>query len=210
MTSWRLLLVACCTAAAGGYLRLAASTELVPIARELSALPLQLNDWRGRDEGRFDRETEAILQADAYLMRTYTRGSIPVTLFVAYYASQRTGHTIHSPLNCLPGTGWEWVERRQRRIDVAPGQTIELNRNIARRSSQQDLVDYWYQSRGRTVASEYRNKLLLVRDALTVHRSDGALVRVTAPIAAGDPRSAAEMDSFIRTVYPSLTEHLPE
>ena len=147
MTSWRLLLVACCTAAAGGYLRLAASTELVPIARELSALPLQLNDWRGRDEGRFDRETEAILQADAYLMRTYTRGSIPVTLFVAYYASQRTGHTIHSPLNCLPGTGWEWVERRQRRIDVAPGQTIELNRNIARRSSQQDLVDYWYQSR---------------------------------------------------------------
>lgn len=84
-------------------------------------------------------------------MKDDSRGAVPVTLFVAYYASQRSGHTIHSPLNCLPGTGWEWVERKQRRIDVAPGQTIELNGNVARRASQQDLVDYWYQSRGRTV-----------------------------------------------------------
>src|SRR2546428_10834895 len=196
----RLLLVACFMAATGGFLRLVAATDFVPAADGLSALPLQIDGWRGRDEGRLDSQTEAILQADAYLMRTYTRGAAPVTLFVAYYGTQRAGHTMHSPLNCLPGTGWEWVERGRQRVSIAPGREIETNRNIARKNGEQDLVYYWYQSRSRTVASDYRNKLLLVQDALTLHRSDGALVRVTTPMLPGEARSTDDAASFIRAL----------
>jgi len=206
----RLLLVACVMAATSGYLRLVAATDLVPSADGLSALPLQIEGWRGRDEGRLDPETEAILQADSYLMRTYTRGGAPLTLFVAYYGTQRAGHTMHSPLNCLPGTGWEWVERGRQRVSIAPDREIETNRNIARKNGEQDLVYYWYQSRSRTVASDYRNKLLLVQDALTLHRSDGALVRVTMPMLAGDTRSTGDAASFIHALYMPLTQHLPE
>ena len=62
---------------------------------------------------------------------------------------------------------------------------------------------------GRVVASDYRNRLLLVQDALTLHRSDGALVRVTAPVLPGNA-STDEVAAFIRALFPILTRHLPE
>jgi EpsI family protein len=208
--SHRLLLAACFMAATATYLRAVTPADVVPSADRLSALPLMLDDWRGRDDGRLDSATEAVLQADAYLLRTYWRGPIPVSLFVAYYATQRSGHTIHSPLNCLPGTGWEWTERARQRVAIDPDAGIEINRNIARRHEQQALVYYWYQSRGRAVASDFHNKFLLVYDALRLHRSDGALVRVTTPLLPGDQRASEEISSFIRALYPALTQHLPE
>jgi EpsI family protein len=209
MTSRRLLIVAVLMVAAAGYLRVVSAADLVPEASGLSALPLQIEAWHGRDLGRLDQDTEAVLQADNYLLRRYTRAGVPVDLFVAYYATQRSGHTIHSPLNCLPGTGWEWVDRRRGRISVGAGRDIDINANIARKNGEQDLVYYWYQSHGRAIASEYRNRLLLVRDALTVHRSDGALVRVTAQALPRTERST-DLTAFIRALYPVLARHLPE
>jgi EpsI family protein len=209
MTSRRFLIVACLMIATGGVLRAVAARDLAPEATALNALPLQIGDWRGQDAGRLDRDTEAVLQADSYLMRTYARGQLPVDLFVAYYATQRSGHTIHSPLNCLPGTGWEWVTRRRAHVALRSGQAIEINANVARKNGQEDLVYYWYQSHGRAEASEFRNKILLVRDALTLHRSEGALVRVTAPVRPGDAPAEA-IGSFIGALVPVLTRHLPE
>jgi EpsI family protein len=208
VTSRRLLFIAVMMLAAGGFLRIVSAADLVPAAAALSALPLQIGEWHGQDFGRLDRDTEAVLQADNYLLRRYTRDRVPVDLFVAYYATQRSGHTIHSPLNCLPGTGWEWVGRRRERVSVGPGRDIEINGNVARKSGEQSLVYYWYQSHGRAVASEYRNRLLLVQDALTLHRSDGALVRVTAPALARD--ASVDAAAFVRALYPILTRHLPE
>jgi EpsI family protein len=209
MISRRLLVIAGLMLATSAYLRLVSATELIPPATRLQALPLRIGDWRGRDEGRLDRETEAILQADSYLLRTYAGRSVSIDLFVAYYATQRSGHTVHSPLNCLPGTGWEWIDRRRDRVSVEPGHDIEVNRNVARKGGQEVLVYYWYQSHGRAVAGEYRNKLLLVQDALTLHRSDGALVRITAPVLPGNAQSA-DITSFVRALYQVLTQHLPE
>jgi len=209
MTSRRLFVVAALMVAAGGFLRTLAAADLVPNASMVEALPFQIGAWRGRDLGRFDPDTEAILQADSYVMRRYERNGVPVDLFVAYYATQRSGHTIHSPLNCLPGTGWEWVDTRRQPISLGPEREVVINANVARKNGQRDLVYYWYQSHGRAVASEYRNRLLLVQDSLTLHRSDGALVRVTAPVVA-DNTSAAEVTAFIRALYPILTRYLPE
>jgi EpsI family protein len=209
MTSRRFFVVACLMLATGGLLHVVAANDLVPPAAALSALPLQIDEWRGQDAGRLDRETEGVLHADAYLLRTYSRGQMPLDLFVAYYATQRSGHTIHSPLNCLPGTGWAWVARRRARVPVDFGREIEVNANVARKSDQEDFVYYWYQSHGRTEAGEVRNKFLLVQDALTLHRSDGALVRVTAPVQPVDAR-AEEIASFIRALFPVLRKHLPE
>ncbi len=47
---------------------------------------------------------------------TSTPATVPVGLYVGYYASQRQGDTIHSPQNCLPGAGWQPVETRRRRL----------------------------------------------------------------------------------------------
>jgi len=210
VTSRRLIIAAACVVATSGYLRLAAASDLAPSAPRLSALPLEIGDWRGRDAGRLSHETESVLQADAYTLRTYSRGGLPVSLFVAYYATQRAGHTMHSPLNCLPGNGWSWVDRTRERLATDAGREIEVNRNVASKDGASALVYYWYQSRGRAIASDYVNRLALVYDALALHRSDGAIVRVVAPLSPNDPRSAAEVESFIRAAYGALAAHLPE
>lgn len=209
MSSTRLLVAACCMAAVGGFLNVGASADVVLPAAELSSLPVQIGEWRGVQDIRLDAPTEKTLQADSYVLRTYTRGAFPVTLFVAYYESQRSGHTIHSPLNCLPGTGWEWVDRRRETISATPGGEIEVNRNLAHRNREQILVYYWYQSRGRAVASDYHNKFLLIRDALTMRRSDGALVRVTVPVNGDSQAAAADATAFIQDVFRPLTWRLP-
>jgi EpsI family protein len=150
-----------------------------------------------------------VLQADQYLLRSFESGGLPVDVFVAFYGSQRSGHTIHSPLNCLPGTGWTWSQRDREDIPTSGGGTMTVNRNIATRNGDSLLVYYWYQSRGRVTASDYRNKLLLVRDAALLHRSDGALVRVTTqwPV---DSTGSGEPLAFLRNLHTALTEHLPE
>jgi EpsI family protein len=117
---------------------------------------------------------------------------------------------MHSPLNCLPGAGWAWIERGRQQVRVGPNLEIELNRNVAIKNGDQALVYYWYQSRNRAAASEYRNKLLLVRDALTIHRSEGALVRVTTRAFPGESRPDIDARSFIQAVYSVLTRHFPE
>jgi EpsI family protein len=209
-TSRRLLIIAIVVAATGGYLRLLAASDVTVPPPRLASLPLAIGEWRGRDEGRLDRDTESILRADAYTVRTYARGGPPVSLFVAYYGTQRAGQTIHSPLNCLPGNGWSWADRERRELSTDAGRAIEVNRNVATRAGAAALVYYWYQSHGRTIASDYRNRLVLMSDALVRHRSDGALVRVVAPIAASDPQPDREIESFIRAAYGPLTDHLPE
>lgn len=207
MIATRFVLVALCVASTGGALKLAAATDHAPTA-QLEALPFSVDSWRGQDDGRLDAETERSIQADSYTLRTYSRNATAAGLYVAYYATQRSGHTIHSPLNCLPGTGWTWLERGTQRVDTGSG-TIEINRALAQKDSDRLLLYYWYQSRGRVIASDYRNKLMLMRDAFTLHRSDGALVRVVATVQNGTDRSA-EVESFISSIYPALVRSLPQ
>jgi len=204
----RLILVACLVMSTGAVLRLSAAADSAPAA-SLHGVPLAIDAWRGRDDAPLDADTLRVLQADDYLLRTYARDSRPLGLYIAYYATQRSGHTVHSPLNCLPGTGWEWLERGRVPIAVADGSPIVVNRAVAQRDADRMLVYYWYQSRGRVVASEYENKLRLIGDALRLHRSDGALVRLVSPVARGSATSA-DAESFIAALYPQLTRHLPE
>ena len=203
----RFLVAACALAVAAATLRIQAAAETAIESPSLDTLSVAGADAVG-DE-RLDTDTERVLQADQYLLRSFESGGLPVDVFVAFYGSQRSGHTIHSPLNCLPGTGWTWAQRDRESIPTSGGATMTVNRNIATRNGDSLLVYYWYQSRGRVTASDYRNKLLLVRDAALLHRSDGALVRVTTPWPLGstDP---GEPLAFLSNLRTALTEHLPE
>ena len=204
----RLATIAALVLATGAFLRMHAASEITPTAR-LDRLPFAINGWRGVDEGRLDPDTERALKSDSYILRTFRRGPAELGLYVAFYAMQRSGQTIHSPLNCLPGTGWDWLDRGPRTIPVQAGSSITVTRALAQRDGDRLLIYYWYQSRGRAVADDYQNKLLLMRDALIRHRTDGALVRVVAPVTRGtDPTIAAE--SFISALYDPLVRQLPE
>ncbi len=102
---------------------------------------------------------------------------------MAYFQSQRAGQTPHSPKNCLPGSGWTWSVADTIRVSIAGrAQPIEINRYIVSKGEERAVVLYWYQSRDRVVASEYRAAAFTAWDALRYNRTDTELVRVVVPV----------------------------
>ena len=152
--------------------------------RNLKDFPAQVGSWRQvGDDLRFDDETEKVLRADDYLSRNFVSNGRTASFYVGYYATQRNGATYHSPLNCLPGSGW--VMSDPARITIAPaggGAPFEANRFVIANGRDRALMIYWYQGRGRAVASEYWGKIYTVLDSVRRRRSDGAMIRVMVPV----------------------------
>ena len=174
-----------------------------------AAFPLQLSEWRGIDGPAVEPDVARVLGADEYINRLYQnqRGEA-VALWVAFYGSQQQGDAIHSPLNCLPGTGWTPVAHSRPTIDVG-GIRFPVNRYIVQKRGERQLVTYWFQGRGRAVASEYANKAYLLVDAVRLRRTDGALIRVVAPIHRNERAADAAAARFIAALHPSLAKWLP-
>lgn len=185
--------------------------EAVPLRRSLEELPLQIGPHRGVEEG-LEPEIITKLGVTEFIMRRYrAAGSLPVWLYVGYYASQRTGVIIHSPQQCLPGAGWSilTVERTSLAEPGPTGSAITVNRVLVGKERQRQVVLYWYQERGRVVASEYWGRAYLVWDSITRNRTDGALVRISVPVAGSEADAHRQALEFAQRVLPLLTEFLP-
>ncbi len=181
--------------------------------RPLVEFPAQLGAWQQRGtDARFDAETESVLRADDYLSRDY---ALPdghaANFYVGYYATQRTGATYHSPLNCLPGSGW--TLNQPGRIMIQPasgGPAIEANRYIIEHDNAREVLIYWYQGRGRAVASEYWGKIYTVVDSMRRRRSDGAMVRVIVPVGQSEPEALKLASDLAATAAPVLPTFVPD
>jgi EpsI family protein len=199
--------------AAGLFVNFFEQTGEAQISRKLlSEFPKQLGEWRqdGADE-RFNAETEDVLRASDYVMRNYTAsGGRRSNLYIGYYSSQKTGATYHSPLNCLPGSGWTLSKPQVIDIHTSNGKSFQANVYIIESDKYKEVLIYWYQGRGRAAASEFQDKLYTIRDSLLLRRSDGAMVRVMAPV--GDSESKA-MDAAIDLAgktAESISEYVPD
>jgi len=216
----RALVVAGCLLAASMYVMAASRPEVVPPRKDLAELSMSVGGWLGHREPDFSPEIVAILGVDDYIVRSYVRDQWPIELYVGYHTSQRQGDTIHSPLNCLPGAGWQPVDVGRAVVQVkgAPGAPsgattpVEVNRVIIQKGLDRQLVLYWYQSHRRVVAGEYRAKIFTVLDAVRYNRTDAAMVRVVVPIGEDDV-TAREAEGrgtqFVESLFPLLGPYLP-
>jgi len=208
----RAAILALLIATAGVYGTRVAGSER-PVTREpLGSLSRNIDGWRAVEDTPLEDDVLSVLGVDDYVNRIYAHAGAPVvSVYVGYYASQRQGDTIHSPQNCLPGAGWQAVDSGRTTID-AGGTQVPVNRYVIEKGLDRQVVLYWYQGRGRIVANEYANKLWLMVDAARLHRTNGALVRVIAPVTAatGGIRGADEAAAgFARALFPQLPSYLP-
>lgn len=181
--------------------------------KQLKDFPRQIGAWEqsGADE-QFNQETLAVLRASDYVLRNYrSADGRVVNFYVGYYASQREGATYHSPLNCLPGSGW--VMSEPGKITIAPNgrPSFVANKYLIQNGAHKELLVYWYQGRGRAVASEYWGKVYTVLDSVRLRRSDGAMVRITTSVDNEEPAAlqaaldrAAEMAANSSTILPEF------
>jgi len=143
-------------------------------------------------EQTFGEQERRVAGMTDYVARAYRRDSkVAFTTLVSYYDRQVQGRTIHSPRNCLPGSGWEILKpgRRQIVVDASPH---VVNGYLLKNGSNVALTYYWYQGRGRVAADEYVVKWNLLRDAAIFGRTEEALVRVIVPVEMANASSAEE------------------
>jgi len=184
--------------------------EIHPARAQFADFPMILGDWQGSPQ-----QLEAVyidaLHFDDYILADYRRpGSVPVNFYVAYYNSERQGQAIHSPRSCLPGGGWE-IRSFERRVlpDIdGNGRSLPVNRAVIELGTQRQIVYYWFVQRGRLVTNEFMVKWLIFWDALTRNRTDGALVRLTAPWPQG-AEPDADLTQLARQVVPKLDGYIP-
>lgn len=177
--------------------------------RELKSFPKQIGTWQqlGGDE-QFDNQTVAVLRASDYLLRNY-RGADGrvVNFYVGYYASQRDGATYHSPLNCLPGAGWVMNEPGTITITPKGRAPFVANRYLIQNGLHKELLIYWYQGRGRSIASEYWGKVYTVVDSVRLRRSDGAMIRIMTPVDGSESKAlqaAVDLAANSSTILPEF------
>jgi EpsI family protein len=202
-----LLLLSLC-----GFLQLLRGrTEVRPNPPKLQSFPSELGEWTSIDEP-ISKSVLDVLGPGDFLSRNYRKPGAPViNLFVAYFASQRSGDTIHSPKHCLPGSGWQPLDSGRIRIALTDGRSLPVALYVVAKGSERQLVLYWFQSHGKMTASEYSAKLQLMTDAIRINRTDGALVRVVTPVLPQETEAQSEERAaeFIRLTNPGINAFIP-
>ena len=169
-----------------------------------ASMPADISGFAGSDLLLSDDEQRVVGVTD-YVVRNY---GTAFSLYVGYYDRQTQGRTIHSPKNCLPGAGWEALASRTEDIETSGG-VVTVNRYLIRKGTQQALVLYWYQGRGRVEANEYRVKFDLLRDAVLRRRTEEALVRIVVPVSDAEAKAFDLGQRVVQTVVPAVAKALP-
>jgi EpsI family protein len=212
-SSLRFLVAAALIASAAIFLEARGRNEIFPSRLPLQSFPARLSNWTGTDVA-IQKDVLEVLGPGDFLLRVYQNPAEKqpfVDLFIAYFPSQRTGDTIHSPKHCLPGSGWLPVESSRVTLSLPGHNPFPANRYVIAKGDARQLVLYWYWAHDRGVASEYWAKFYLVADSMRMNRSDGALVRITTSMYSGETAEAAQQRilPFAGDVAPLLDNYIP-
>ena len=171
----------------------------------LETLPIEIDGWQGEELGQLNEATEQVLNASSYLSRAYRKGNHEMGFFIAFYAMQQAGETMHSPKHCLPGGGWEIWDYESVELPLDGG-TATINKYYIQQGRDRQIVYYWYQTKDRVIASEYYAKICMVVDAVLKGRTAGSIIRMTMPDA---PWAHEEGPAFAARMIPLMRQRLP-
>ena len=185
--------------------------EAVPIRKPLRTLPTMLGPWETREVVALEPKILEKLKLNDYLVRRYVDATgRSLWTYIGYWETQRKNALIHSPKNCLPGNGWEPLEAS--RVSVAlppPHRSITINRYLIQKDLDRQLVFYWYESQGQSIAGEIGARVAMMQNAMIRNRTDGALVRISSPIYGSVAETSNLLAAYVGALYPVLGEVLP-
>jgi EpsI family protein len=186
-------------------------SEAVKANMPLSLFPMTIGRWKGNVDQFDDWVYKKTGVDDSILSHYYDASGHYVQLYIGYYQSQKEKDIIHSPRNCMPGTGWNIVEtsRTDLRIPSHHPDPVKVGLLRIQKESRKQLVLYWYQSRGRIISSEYHQKFYLVLDSLTRQRTDGSFIRLISPVNESEKEALDVLKRFAEGLFPILEDYIP-
>lgn len=195
-------------AGAAGAIVVGGRVEHIPERHDFVSYPSTIGEWRGHNEV-MESVVQDVLKLDDYILADYqNENGDTVNFYVAYYGSQRSGASAHSPASCLPGGGW----RIESHTLVSLPDGRQSNRFIIRKGEYRQLVYYWFKQRDRNITNEFAVKWYLLLDALVRNRTDGALVRLTTLLKPGEDVEAgdARLQAFTQESLKHLNKYVPD
>ena len=184
--------------------------SIKPLAIPLTEYPRELGDWRVVSEG-LDEEIETVLNLEDYWSATYARrSSESVAVFIGYYADEGVAK-LHQPTVCYPGAGWtlKRTTRMEFRISDNPGESIEMNRLLAERGSERQIVLYWFHYPGATVADPSMSKFHRVSSFFRGDLNRSLVkVQIAVPLNGSVEATMRERAPVMRLIMAKLDEHL--
>jgi EpsI family protein len=191
----------------------------------LHLMPETIGGWTGQDLPMAD-DVLAVLGKGDFLNRLYfkspqpmnvgqtpvvSNADLPIGVFIGYFPTQRTGQSIHSPQNCLPGAGWTFDSRRYVTLTDVNGKNYRVGEYVISNGESRQFVIYWYQAHGRSIPNEYVARAYMVADAIRMDRTDGALVRVITQISPTETVASARARAvrFTNIMSPLLPQFIP-
>lgn len=213
---WAIVVLLCFSAF---VLHVRGDVDRVPDSRPLSEMPMTLAT-RSATEIPLNQETLDVLGKGDFLYRMYTPDTnapatrdaqIPISLFIGYFATQRTGQSIHSPQNCLPGAGWSFLSSGVTEFTDQTGKKYRVGDYLITDGKSSEEVLYWYQMHGRSIANDYAAKLYTLADSIRYGRTDAALVRIITGVGQGEDRDQARNRAieFAKQIAPLLPAYVP-
>jgi EpsI family protein len=200
----------------------------VPNSEPLNLMPETIGTWTGHDLP-LDEATLSVLGKGDFLNRVYlsplptgqtaanqdaapSSTASPISLFIGYFPTQRTGQTMHSPQHCLPGAGWTFDSQKYVNLKDVTGKNYNVGEYVISDGEVKQFVIYWYQAHGRSIPNEYKAKIYMVADAIRMNRTDGALVRVITPILSSESLADARARAvnFTSQMVPFLPKFIPD
>ncbi len=194
-------------------LQMSSGVTAVPIKQSLSDFPHQIGEYRLSNSFQSSADVLELLGVDDYIQYNYlNNGNERINLYAGYYSAVGVSGSYHSPKNCLPGGGWgiDQVKKVRLTSGIEGNESSEVSEMIIRNGADFQVVFYWYQNRGRIIASEYWEKIYLVIDALLMGRRDGTFVRIMSIVPEGKiDETEARLTDFAEKAMIALDNHLP-
>lgn len=188
--------------------------EMVPNRAMFVDFPMQIDGWQGTALT-LEKQFIDTLRFDDYVLAEYQSGhGEPVSLYTAYYRSQRKGQSAHSPQSCLPGGGWEISSFETVQLPVGDGKArpLQVNRALIQKDTQKQVALYWFKQRDRILTNEYLVKFYLLWDAVTRRRTDGALIRIASLVGPGETEGVVDqrLQRFVSSIETELNRFVPD
>lgn len=195
------------------FLQSTSTVAPVAIKKPLSSFPQVVGEYRFSNSFQSSSDVIEMLGVDDYIQYNYVSDTGDrINLYVGYYHAVGVDGGYHSPKNCIPGGGWgiDRVKTVQLDKGIEGNAQSTVSEMLIRSGSEYQVVLYWYQNRGRIIASEYWEKIHQVLDALFMGRRDGTFIRIMTYAPNGDIEATeAKVKVFAENVMALLENHLP-
>ncbi|MDD4914640.1 MAG: VPLPA-CTERM-specific exosortase XrtD [Methylococcales bacterium] len=188
--------------------------DIIPQRTAFLNFPDQIGAWRGHKDYLAQYYLDELKLTDYALIDfAQPETHAKVNFYSAYYQTQRKGVGVHSPRSCIPGAGWQITLFEQKEFPdvLIDGVPLQVDRAIIEKGESKQLVYFWFQQRGRILTNEFAEKWFIFYDAMTLNRTDGALVRLVTDINTTQDLGAADqrLQAFARELLPILPKYLP-